>query len=330
MNQVWAVVLAAGEGKRMRSRLPKVLHPLCGRPMLSFILDSAVELTEQIIVIVGHGASQVQEVIGDAWSYVLQEKQLGTGHAVIQAMSKLPAEGTLLVLCGDTPLLTARHLRRVLETHGKSSATVVTANLPDPSGYGRILRSPDGRIVRIVEDKDATEEEKRICEINTGTYCFNLGLLRQYLPRLDTDNAQHEYYLTDVIGLMSADGCSVTASLIEDYRVGLGINSRNQLAEAALLLRERINRDLMLGGVSIEDPHSTVIDAEVQIGPDTVIRPFTVIESGTVIGSECFIGPGAKLRRSKIGDRVIIEHSIIEDTSIPDDTRVDPFTVIRA
>jgi bifunctional UDP-N-acetylglucosamine pyrophosphorylase / glucosamine-1-phosphate N-acetyltransferase len=330
MKQLYAVVLAAGEGKRMHSRMPKVLHSLCGKPMLGYIMESAAELTKRILVVVGHGASQVQAAMSDKWHYVLQKEQLGTGHAVMQALKELPQEGTLLVLCGDTPLLESGYLRHLLDHQEQRAAVVLTAILPDPEGYGRIIRTPGGLVERIVEEKDASEEEKRICEINTGTYSFNLKLLRDYLPALTTDNVQNEYYLTDVIALMGKEGHKVGACLIEDYRVGLGINDRLQLAEAEALIRKRINTRLMLKGVTLVDPDSVYIDYDVQVGTDTVIKPNCVIEKGSVIGSECSVGPAVHISRSVLKDGVVLEHSVVDDSVIESGVRLDAFTVVRS
>ncbi len=330
MKQLWAVVLAAGEGKRMHSELPKVLHTLCGRPMLDYILRSAVGLTGNILVVVGHGASQVQGAIEGNWRYVLQEQQLGTGHAVLQALRELPDQGSLLVLCGDTPLIEPVHLERLLAEHKNRAAAVATTELSDPTGYGRIVRSGSSMVERIVEEKDASEEEKKIDEINTGTYCFDIGLLKHYLPLLGTENAQNEYYLTDVIALMRADGYETSACLIGDYRVGLGINNRVQLAEATRMLQKRINRSLMLSGVSMPDPESVYTDVDVVIGPDTVIRPNCVLEQGTVIGSGCLIGPNVHLRGTVVKDRAAIRHAVIMDSIVDQDQKIGPFTLIDA
>lgn len=329
MKPLYAVVLAAGEGRRMYSGLPKVLHTLCGRMMLNYILESAAELTDHVLVVVGHGASQVKAAFGDKWSYVLQKEQLGTGHAVSQALENLPHEGTLLVLCGDTPLLEAGYLRQLLNQCNRQSAALMTAILPDPSGYGRVIRDSGGLIERIAEERDASEEEKKICEINTGTYLFDIELLRYYLPGLTTDNVQNEYYLTDVIALMTRDGHQVGAYLIDDYRVGLGINNRIQLAEAVSLLRKRINDALMLKGVTMVDPGSVYIDHDVQIGPDTEIGPNCVIENGTVIGSKCRIGPGVYLNRAVLKDQVSIKYVVVEDYVIETGSVIDAFTVIQ-
>jgi len=326
MQNLWAVVLAAGEGKRMHSRLPKVLHPLCGKMMLNYVLESAAALTTQVLVVVGHGALQVREAAGEKWDYVLQEEQLGTGHAVMEALKKLPKRGTVLILCGDTPLLEEGYLRQLLAQSVKKAVAVATTIMPDPTGYGRIVRDQNGQVERIVEDKDASVEEKEINEINTGIYCFDLNKLRDYLPRLNTDNIQKEYYLPDVIAMMYRDSQGVGSYCIEDYRVGLGINNRVQLAEAVKLLQKSINRSLMLNGVTVVDPDSTYIDCDVQIGPDTVLMPNTVIEGGTVVGKACRIGPGSHLVKAVVKDQAVVRHAVVSDSTIERGSLVGPFT----
>ncbi|MFU8795064.1 MAG: bifunctional N-acetylglucosamine-1-phosphate uridyltransferase/glucosamine-1-phosphate acetyltransferase [Dethiobacteria bacterium] len=330
MKQLWAVVLAAGEGKRMYSSLPKVLHSLCGRPMLDYVLNSAADLTTNIVVVVGHGASLIEEKMGDRWIYALQEQQLGTGHAVLQAFNRLPNKGTLLVLCGDTPLLTGAHLKTLVDIGENCAAVVGTVKLENPTGYGRIVRGDEQIVERIVEEKDASEVEKSIKEINIGTYCFNLQLLRHYLPLLTNENAQGEYYLTDVIGMLRLNGYPVKAFEIEDHRFGLGINNRMQLAEAVALMQERINSRLMLEGVTIEDPATTYIEPDVKVGVDTIIRPSSIIEAGTVIGSGCIIGPFAHLRNAVIEDGSVIESSYVENCKVKNGSRLGPYEVMES
>lgn len=329
MKELSVVVLAAGEGKRMHSEYPKVLHPLCGRPMLGYILESASALTDRIFIVTGHGASLVQETMGPAWKYVLQEKQLGTGHAVVRALPELPDSGNLLVLCGDTPLLETRHLQGMLEQHVSGGATVMTARVPDPSGYGRIIRDSRGQVEAIIEESEAAGEQKAITEINTGAYCFDLKLLTCFLPMLGEDNVQQEYYLTDVISLFNKHGHPVQAYQLTDYRVGLGVNDRCQLAEAAAIWRERINRELMMKGVTIIDPKATCIDYGVEIGPETVIWPQTVIEGPGTIGSHCRIGPGTHLKQAVLEDEVTVRHSVVEQSLIESRAVVGPFAYIR-
>ena len=325
MNQLWALVLAAGEGKRMNSELPKVLHSLCGRPMLSYITGSASELTDNVLIVIGHGATRVREFYKNKYSFVTQEQQLGTGHAVLQSLDDLPSEGTLLILCGDTPLLTAQHLKSLIEHHNENAVTVATTNLPEPYGYGRVIRDDSDKVKCIVEDRDASKQEKRINEINTGTYCFDLRLLREYLPRLSTDNAQQEYYLTDVVSMLYKDVYNTGAYLIDDYRVGLGINNRAQLAEAAVLMREKINHKLMMQGVTMVDPGCTYIDVDVTIGPDTTLLPNCYIEKGSTVGRGCLIGPNCHLKGVKVHENAVISQSYLEGVTVKARERIGPF-----
>jgi len=329
MGDLWAVVLAAGEGKRMRSQLPKVLHPLCGRPMIKYILDSAGAVARHVVVVIGHGAAAVRQALGPNLPCVVQEQQLGTGHAVGCALEQLPDQGKVLVLCGDTPLITPRELERLLKDSAGSAAVVMTAVVDDPAGYGRVIRDRNGSVQQIVEDKDASADEKKVPEINTGTYCFDLALLKRFLPRLSANNAQGEYYLTDIIALLKQHGYPVRATLVEDSRIALGINDRAQLAEAAAILRGRINHALMLQGVTMIDPENCYIDFGVRIGADTVIEPQTVIEGTTVIGSGCRIGPGAHLRNARVADGAIIRQAVVEERVVEKGAIVGPFVHVR-
>lgn len=330
MGEMWAVILAAGEGKRMVSSLPKVLHPLCGRPMLRYVAEGAAAAAGgQVVIVTGKGAHLVRQEMGSRWNYAVQEEQLGTGHALMQALPRLPEEGSLLVLCGDTPLIEKNHLEQLIREHGANAATVMTTELADPSGYGRIIRDSGGSVIRIVEESDTSADEKKIREVNSGTYCFDLKYLRNFLPRLSSDNAQQEYYLTDILTLMQEQGHRVGACRIEEWQVVLGINDRCQLAEAAAIMRERVNRSLMMQGVTLLDPSSAYIDFDVQIGPDTVIWPQTVIEGRTVIGSGCRIGPAAQIIDAEIHDEVILRQSVVEQSVIGNAARVGPFAYIR-
>jgi len=314
----------------MCSQTPKVLHPLCGRPMLSYILNAASAVTPNIVVVVGRGAEQLEEAMGPHFRYVRQQHQLGTGDALRQVLPLLPEEGQLLVLCGDTPLLNGEQLKDLSAAHGSNAATVMTTLLSDPTGYGRVIRDEGGQVIRIVEEKDASADEKMVTEINTGAYCLNIRLLKQYLPRISAANAQGEYYLTDLISLLTSKFYSVGAFRITDSRVGLGINDRAQLADAAAIMRERINLNLMKQGVTMIDPGSVYIDYEVVIGPDTIIWPQTVIEGATVIGRSCSIGPGAHLKNVCLGDAVTVRYSVMEDSICQANETVGPFSFIRA
>ena len=329
MEPVWAVILAAGEGKRMRSSLPKVLHPLCGRPMLHYVLDCASALAERVVVVVGHGGDRVREALGPEVLCVTQAEQKGTGHALLQALPVLPGRGRVLVLSGDTPLLRPHHLNGLVEACANAAAAVLTAIPPDPAGYGRVVRRPDGTLGAVVEEKDATEREKAIPEINSGTYCFNLAALRRLLPRVKNENAQNEYYLPDVLPLMAGEGLAVALHVVEDYRVALGINDRRQLAEAAAVWRRRINEGHMLAGVTLLDPDSIYIDYGVAVGADTVIYPQTMLEGECRVGRGCRLGPHTHLLRSLLGDGVTVRSSVVEESVLEEGTRVGPFAYLR-
>jgi bifunctional UDP-N-acetylglucosamine pyrophosphorylase / glucosamine-1-phosphate N-acetyltransferase len=328
-----AIILAAGKGTRMKSRLPKALHPICGKPMTRYIVDACKESgADDCIVVIGHGAEQVREGLGADVRYALQEEQLGTGHACKQALALLnDAEGDVLVCPGDTPLITADVLKQLSDEHISSdaAATMLTTVLADAGNYGRVIRAADGSVEGIVEAKDATPEQKKIGEINTAIYCFKLPLLRKYLDRITPANAQGEYYLTDVIGLMVGDGLMVGAVVSEDSDIVEGVNDRRQLAYLAGIIRTRILDKLMLDGVSVVDPSSTYIDSDVRIGKDTTVYPGSVIEKGTTIGEECTIGPNTRLVNVRIGSGVSVLYSNLVDSTIGDGTKIGPFANIR-
>ena len=270
MSNLVTVVLAAGKGTRMKSALPKVLHRVGGKHMLQHVLDAAKAAgAKRNIVVTGFGGETVREAIGDQAEFVTQEEQLGTGHAVLQAKSLLEGEtGTVMVLCGDTPLLTGELLKRLYDAHQEAGAkaTVLTAIMPDPTGYGRIVHMADGSVEKIVEHKDATEEERKIKEINSGIYCFEAKELFSALGEVKNDNAQGEYYLPDVLEILRKQGKKIWAVATEDYESTFGINSRSQLAQAEKILRHRKNEELMAEGVTLMDPDTTFIDADVRIG----------------------------------------------------------------
>jgi UDP-N-acetylglucosamine diphosphorylase/glucosamine-1-phosphate N-acetyltransferase len=328
-----AIVLAAGQGKRMKSKLYKVLHPVCGKPMVGHVLDAVTEAEcERIVVVVGHGAEKVQAYLGDRAEFALQERQLGTGHAAQQAQALLGGEeGTTVVVCGDTPLVQASTIRSMLKLHAESgaAATVLTASFDNPAGYGRVLRGEDGTVTRIVEHKDCTPEEAKVREINTGTYCFDNRKLFDALSKVNNNNAQGEYYLTDVIGIFREAGETVQAYCTEDLGEAIGVNDRVALAEAERLMRERINRGHLVEGVTIIDPASTYIEASVTIGADTIIYPGTVLRGDTVIGEDCVIGPQADISGSRIGDGATVKHSVITDSEVGADSSVGPYANLR-
>ncbi len=331
MNKTKAVVLAAGEGTRMLSSLPKVMHALCGKPILWHVLRAVEGVAPDPVLVVGYGSEQLKDYFGSGYTYVKQESRQGTGHALLQALPVLPAAGDLLVLCGDTPLLKAETLNSVLEFHRlkQAAATVVTANLEDPTGYGRILRDGEGRVEGIVEELHATEGQKALQEINTGSYCFNLQALQEYLPLLPANPQKKEYYLTDLLPMLAKSGLGVEAFLLDDGQQALGINDREHLARAAALMRERINVRLMRSGVTMLDPAATYIDVDVVIGPDTVLYPQSILEGSTRVGKGCLLGPSVHFVNSEIGDEVICRQSVIMESKIGDRAQVGPFAYLR-
>lgn len=333
MDARYAIILAAGKGTRMKSKLYKVLHPVSGQPMVEHIINRVSETNpDQIITIVGHGAEQVKAQLGERSEYALQAEQLGTGHAVLQAASFLQGkEGTTLVISGDTPLLTTETLNNLFEYHqGKNaSATILTAQAEDPTGYGRIIRDHIGIVEKIVEQKDTTPEEALVQEINTGTYCFDNQALFEALNKVGTDNAQGEYYLTDIIEILKDAGKTVAAYKTEDFDESMGVNDRIALAKANELMRQRINKMHMVNGVSFVDPATTYIDAGVEIGSDTVIEAGVQLQGKTVIGSDCVIGAHSRIVDSVIEDHVVVEHSVIEKSLVKSHADVGPFAHLR-
>lgn len=332
MSTITGVILAAGKGVRMRSRLAKVLHPVAGIPMISHVVGAArASGIDRLVVVVGHGREQVVSAIADdTIQFVVQEEQLGTGHALLQAETAAEGSDLIVVLCGDTPLLRARTLEKLIEFHrdNRAVATVLTAKIENPEGYGRIIRDDQGDIVRIVEEKDATPQEREIQEINSGIYCFDREVFR-ILKNLKPDNAQGEYYLTDVLLYYRKNGQRVLALPAAEEEDIYGINDRVQLAVAERILRRRKCHELMLSGVTILDPATTFVDAQVEIGPDTTILPFTMIEGRTVIGENCVIGPGTRIISSRIGNRVTIDNSKIIESQVGDGCDIGPYAYIR-
>ena len=332
MSEFTAVILAAGKGTRMKSMRPKVLHHVGGKPMLEHVLTAAkMAGATRCIVVTGFGGEEVERAI-DGAEFVRQTEQLGTGHAVMQTKSLLEnTRGTVMVLCGDTPLLTGELLHGLHEEHESSNAvaTVLTAVLPDATGYGRVIRADDGTLAKIVEHKDATDAERMVNEINSGIYCFETTELFAALDKVTNDNAQGEYYLPDVIKILREEGKKVCAFATDDADLTSGINSRHQLAAAESILRMRKLEELMAAGVTVIDPNSTFIDADVEIGRDTVIYPFTFIEGKTVIGEECELGPNCRLQNMTIGNRVTGQFLYAHDAVIDDGVILGQFVHIR-
>lgn len=324
-----AVVLAAGMGTRMRSGLVKVLHPLCGRPMLEHAVRAAQEAgASRVVVVVGPQAGRIQAELGNSVEYVRQTEPRGTGDAVLQTEPVLGHHpGPILITYGDTPLWTPESFRALIAAHRRgAAATLLTVDLPDPSGYGRVVRErPGGRVLRIVEQKDASPDEARIREINTGTYCFESKALFTALHQVRPENQQNELYLTDAIGILAGTGRDVQALPAADPAEALGVNDRVQLAEAEQILRQRVLRRLMLAGVTIVAPQATFIDADVVIGQDSVIYPFCTIEGRTRIGERCRIGPGCHLRDAEIGDEARLISAVAEGCRVEAGAVVGPF-----
>lgn len=333
MSDLITVILAAGQGTRMKSKLPKVLHKAGGKPMLQHVIDAAKGAgAKRSIAVVGFQAEMVRAAISADTEIVVQAEQLGTGHAVLQAAEALKDEtGTVMVLCGDTPLLTADMLRSFWEAHCKSGAkaTVLTAVMPDATGYGRVIRSADGMLQKIVEHKDATEAERKIREVNSGIYCFDKEALFSALAEVECHNAQGEYYLPDVLDILGSRGEKIAACAVDDYESTLGVNSRVQLAQAEKILRVRKNNELMEQGVTLMDSATTYIDAEVVVGSDTVIYPGTWLEGRTVIGNGCEIGPNCRLTDVKVGDNAVVSFTYAHECELEQGVTVGPYVHIR-
>jgi bifunctional UDP-N-acetylglucosamine pyrophosphorylase / glucosamine-1-phosphate N-acetyltransferase len=339
MSDFRAIILAAGKGTRMKSETPKVLHSVAGKPVIRYVLDVTKHLRSlKTYVVVGHKSEMVKACLGSDVQIAIQKRLLGTADAVRSVESHLQGyRGHVLILCGDTPLLDREVIRKLINKHLKTKAvcTVLTAKITDPGTYGRIIRNIDGTIAAIREHKDASDEERAIHEINVGVYCFRSPLLFENLKKIALNPKKKEFYLTDIIELLLSRNETVETFMTEDPNVAFGVNTREDLALCESILRERINRRLMLSGVTIVDPKTTFIDDDVQIGADTVIHPFTVIQSGVKIGRECSIGPFARVRpgtvlgnkveignfgeisRTKIGDGTLMKHfGFLGDTDI--------------
>ncbi|MEC1592342.1 bifunctional UDP-N-acetylglucosamine diphosphorylase/glucosamine-1-phosphate N-acetyltransferase GlmU [Bacillus spizizenii] len=333
MDKRFAVVLAAGQGTRMKSKLYKVLHPVCGKPMVEHVVDEALKLSlSKLVTIVGHGAEEVKKQLGDKSEYALQAEQLGTAHAVKQAQPFLADEkGVTIVICGDTPLLTAETMEQMLKEHTQreAKATILTAVAEDPTGYGRIIRGENGAVQKIVEHKDASEEERLVTEINTGTYCFDNEALFRAIDLVSNDNAQGEYYLPDVIEILKNEGETVAAYQTDNFQETLGVNDRVALSQAEQFMKGRINKRHMQNGVTLIDPMNTYISPDAVIGSDTVIYPGTVIKGEVQIGEDTIIGPHTEIMNSSIGSRTVIKQSVVNHSKVGNDVNIGPFAHIR-
>ena len=333
MSDLVAVILAAGKGTRMKSKLPKVLHKVGGKPMVEHVMEAADKAgVSRKIVVVGFGSEKVTEFINGRAKVVLQAEQLGTGHAVLQAEAALAdTTGTALILCGDTPLLVGEELKKFCDVHKASGAavSVLTAMTDEPFGYGRIVRNENGSVEKIVEEKDATAAEKSLEEINTGIYCVEYPMAFELLHSLSTNNAQGEYYLTDILTKCQEKGQKVAGVLTDDFTMVMGINSRKQLAAAEGIMRLRILDRLMDSGVSIMDPASTFIEDTVEIGRDTVIYPFTWLQGKTKIGEDCEIGPNVRLQDVEIGNGNHIQFTYGQECKVENNVKMGPYIHLR-
>jgi bifunctional UDP-N-acetylglucosamine pyrophosphorylase/glucosamine-1-phosphate N-acetyltransferase len=335
MTSLAAVILAAGKGTRMRSQMPKVLQPVAGRPMIRYALELAEAVgASPVVVVLGHQADPVKKVLPPTgWRAVEQAEQLGTGHAVRQTEEVLKDfPGDVLMLYGDVPLLRVETLRRLIDSHRRSGAvaTVLTAIMEQPERLGRVVREPAGKVVRIAEALDATEAERAIREVNTGTYCFQASFLYPALQDLRADNSKGEYYLTDVIGAACRAGLQVQAVQTEDWREAVGVDSKADLAVAEAIMRQRVLERLMVEGVTILDPSCTYVHPQVRVGRDTVLYPNTHLLGDTVIGEDCEVWPNSVIRDSTLEDGVVILPScVITGSTIASGSSVGPFAHLR-
>jgi bifunctional UDP-N-acetylglucosamine pyrophosphorylase/glucosamine-1-phosphate N-acetyltransferase len=335
VKDLHVVVLAAGKGTRMRSQLPKVLHRIGGLTIIERVLRTAAALRPASInLVVGHGADEVKRSLAKRTSlqFVTQEQQLGTGHALLQTRASLDGrKGTVVLLSGDAPLLRVESLKALLATHRETAAaaTVITANFARPFGYGRIVRA-NGRISKIVEERDATPAQKAITEINSGIYAFDLEPLFASLDSIGTANTQGEYYLPDLVAIYRKQKRNVATWLTDRADEIRGINSRSELAEVSSMVRQSKNEELMAAGVTLIDPATTYVDADVVVGPDTVIYPCVFLEGSTKIGSACEIHSGARIVNSTIGDRVCVRnHTVVTDSTVQSGAMLGPFAHVR-
>jgi bifunctional UDP-N-acetylglucosamine pyrophosphorylase/glucosamine-1-phosphate N-acetyltransferase len=331
---VVVVILAAGQGTRMRSGIPKLLHPLCGRPMIAWPVAAARDAGAGTVVVVDSPERPLAAVLDGEVEIAVQDRPLGTADAVRAAGAQIEPESTVIVLNGDVPLVTSETLRALADAHARSGAagTIATAVLEDPAGYGRVVRAPDGTVERVVETKapgDATEGELHIREINTGIFAFDGGLLLDALAQVRADNAQGELYLPDVLPILRGFGRTVDAFEVADRNVTLGVNDRVGLAAVRAVAQQRINERHMLAGVTIIDPRSAIVDAGVEIGEDTMIAPFTSLLGATTIGARCEVGPVSTVIDSRLGDEAKVVHSYLIGADVGERTSVGPFAYLR-
>ena len=330
--EIVSVILAAGQGTRMKSALPKVLHPILGKPMAWYSLEAARQVTGSVpFLVIGHGGQDVRQTLGETARYVLQEPQLGTGHAVLQTAAELRGKSDLvLVTYADMPLLRSETLQNLIAAQQASSAvfTMLTVMLDDPHGFGRVVRGSDGNVLKIVEEAQATPEQLALRELNVGVYCFKAEWLWEALPRIPL-SPKGEYYLTDLVELAVADELTVQALAMDDPTEMIGVNSRVHLAEATALMRRRINQQWMEAGVSMIDPSAVYIEPEVSLGRDTVLWPGTILQGKTQVGEGCIIGPNTIVQDTHIGNHCTVLMSVLEQALLEDDVEIGPFGHLR-
>ncbi len=333
MDNLKVVILAAGQGTRMKSDVPKVLHRVLDKTMVGYVIEASQEAgAEDICVVVGHQSAMVKNTIKDLYDnikFAVQKEQLGTGHAVMQAGDFIK-EGNILVLCGDTPLITAETVKKLCDVHESSgnSVTVVSMIADNPTGYGRIIRESDS-FSKIVEQKDANEAELAVKEVNSGVYIFKAEALNKAFESLSNNNSQGEYYLTDTLEIIKNDGGKVGIMIAEDSSEFMGVNSKLHLSQAIKAMKIRINTQHMIDGVTITDPDNTYIGKDVKIAPDTIIYPGCMLEGKTVIGKSCIVGPNTRITSSKIDDCVTIQSSVLVDSKVKSFTTIGPFAYLR-
>jgi bifunctional UDP-N-acetylglucosamine pyrophosphorylase / glucosamine-1-phosphate N-acetyltransferase len=328
------IVMAAGQGTRMRSRVPKVLHPVCGRPMVHWPVAAAREAGAARVVVVGSPGGALEGRLPDGVLLAVQPRADGTGGAVAAGLPAAGRDGAVVVLSGDVPLITGAAVRALVDAHAASgaAATMATTVLDDPAGYGRVVRAADGSVERVVETKaagDATDAELAIREVNTGIFCFDAAALAEVIDRIGSDNAQGERYLPDALPLLRSAGGTVAAHVVDDPGLVLGVNDRVQLARVQELAQRRILEAHARAGVTVVAPGATHVDADVRIGPDTVLEPGTVLRGATRIGEGCTIGPSATLLDTTAGDGVTVLHSYTDGAVLHDGVRVGPFAYLR-
>lgn len=337
------VILAAGEGTRMKSDTPKVLFPICGRSMIDYVLDAALEAKpDKLVVVVGHRGEEISGHIKEKWAsqcqgeprieFAWQKEQLGTGHAVLCALEHISDEtGNVMILCGDTPLITGQMLQQFIDAHLGENAdlSLITTEVDDPGSYGRVVRDSQGNVFKIVEASDISDGKKCRSEINAGIYLVRRELLAKLLPNLNTDNAKGEFYLTDIIEMAVADGFKVFPFMWDDSSTVHGVNNRHDLAYAEEQVRQRILEQLCLCGVSIRDLGNTYVDYGVNVGKDSIIEPNTILSGDTEIGEGCIIGPSSCIINSFIGTNCNIQFSVVEESEIGENVNIGPYSHIR-